>query len=380
MIGSGSSRRSCCLRLMNVAITRCCGVRGGPWLLALGLGLSVVFGLAVDSVCAGSTQVVIVGTSHKKHQAVAEVLATHLKRQSITYQSVLLPRHRVGRAAAPTDDSPGKSSAGSDGDEEAGPPDTREAVGQNADLKAALRQIVAAEPGVILAVGTWSTRVVLDVIPQTPVVFCMVPHVLDAPFADAKGPAYDRVAGVTTDVDPAVQLGWIAQLRQPPRRLGILFSDHSKETAQQLREVAGNLPFEVELIEAQRDHFPDAVAALGKKRCDGVLMLPDAAVFNSANVQRLLIWGLRGKSPVFSFSAKITKAGGFASVEPSNGKLIAQAVELVRTVLDGAKPANVGIQYPRALSYAVNERTSEIIDCSLPREFMREGILRFAKR
>jgi len=51
---------------------------------------------------------------------------------------------------------------------------------------------------------------------------------------------------------------------------------------------------------------------LNKADYDSVLMVPDVQVFNAASVKRLLLWGVRQKTPVWGFSENVIKAGALA--------------------------------------------------------------------
>lgn len=114
-------------------------------------------------------------------------------------------------------------------------------------------------------------------------------------------------------------------------------------------------------IVASRDRFPDAIAALNSSGCDGVLMIPDARVYDSPTVQRLLLWGARQKKAVWAFSANVVRAGALAGHFPDSEAVGRQAGELVGQIISGAEPAELGLQYPRQLGRAVNLNTARTI-------------------
>ena len=115
---------------------------------------------------------------------------------------------------------------------------------------------------------------------------------------------------------------------------------------------------EVILIAAQADTFSEAIDKLSASGCDAVLMLPDPHVYNSASVKELILWGLRQKKPVLTFSSNIMEAGALSGqwVEPQvNGT---DAAVLVRRILQGTSPTRLGLHYSRKTIRAINRHTA----------------------
>ncbi len=281
--------------------------------------------------------------------------------------------------------------ADSERSSEEGPPATRgpatasvpgssvPAVRLASATEAALRTITDAKPAVVVACGATATSLALSVIPKVPVVFCLVPNALDMPFLEADSPDRSRVVGVTTDVSPADQVTWMARLCPNARNIGVLCSERSRRTAEALRAAAQQRSIAVQIIEANKDEFPKAVEALNSKGCTGMLMLPDAAIYNSANVQRLLLWGIRQQKPVFAFSANIVKAGAFAGQYADTEALGKQTIELVRKVLKGTDASTARPEYPRQVQTAINERTAEMIGVSISSDVLAGVSQRYGK-
>ncbi len=94
-------------------------------------------------------------------------------------------------------------------------------------------------------------------------------------------------------------------------------------------------------------------------------MIPDARVYNSTTIQRLLLWGLRQKKPVWTFSANIVKAGALAGMFSDAGKTARQTAELAGGILGGVAPGKIGLRYARDVGTAVNVRTAKMIEVKL---------------
>ncbi len=237
--------------------------------------------------------------------------------------------------------------------------------GEGPILDEALRQLVEANPTVIAAAGSNATSLALATVPDVPVVFFAVPNVLDAEFSAPGRVDRGRVAGVAADVSPAEQIAWITRLHPQARKLGLLHSRRTRLTAEAISRAAAQRGISVATIESDKGEFAGSIDALNQQGVDGVLMIPDAKVYNSASVQRLLLWGIRQKKPVWAFSAGVVKAGALGGQFADNQAVGEHAAELIQQVIRSEPVGKLGVQYPRKTGRAVNERTAEIVSINL---------------
>ena len=159
--------------------------------------------------------------------------------------------------------------------------------------------------------------------------------------------------------------------------MAILYSGRSARTVEAITLAARQYGLEVLPVQASKDEFPGAIDALNSAACDSVLMIPDAHVYNSPNVQRLLLWGVRQKKPVWAFSESIVKAGALAGQYSSSEVIGRQTADLVETVIDGKRPSDIGMQYPRRIGRAVNTYTARTIGLKLSDRMIGTGVTRF---
>ena len=241
----------------------------------------------------------------------------------------------------------------------------------------ALRELVAARPTVVAAGGTKATSLALERLPETPVVFFLVPNALDAPFMAPDSPDRQRVTGVTTDLAPDGQLDWLATLCPRVKTIGILTSPRSRKTALTIKAAETTRGLTVVPIETNKGEFMRAIEALNASGCDAALMIPDAQVYNSLSVQRLLLWGIRQKKPVSAFSANVVKAGALTGRYGDNRVIGRQTAGLVVQVLEGADVSLLGLQYPDHVNHAVSERTAELIGIQLEPRHQGPDTIRF---
>ncbi len=226
--------------------------------------------------------------------------------------------------------------------------------------EAVMKNLATSNATVIAAAGARATSLALKAVPKTPVVFFMVPNALDAPFMTDELQR-SRVTGVTSDVPPGKQIDWIKRLRPSGGSIGVLYSDHTKRTADAIVQAGRQRGITIKTLLARRKAFPEAIDALNKSGCDGVLMIPDAGVYNGPNVQRLLLWGIRQKKPVWTFSPKLVKAGALAGQHTQPEAIGRQAAGVVTELANGADSAKMGLVYPVHTSDAVNVRTASMI-------------------
>ncbi len=229
----------------------------------------------------------------------------------------------------------------------------------------ALRRALEFKPTIIATGGADATTLVLENTTDVPVVFFMVPNALNAPFMARGGLAQQRLAGVTSDIDPATQMDWIVRMHSSARNIAVLCSPRSQRTTAALVEAGRRRGVSVVPVLARRDEFPKAIEALNQSQSTGVVMIPDADVYNSPNVQRLLLWGLRQKKPVWTFSPNVVKAGAFAGFYCDSAEVGKQAAEIVRQIVQGKKPGGIGLQYAHTVGTGVNAHTAEMIGARL---------------
>ncbi len=340
------------------------------WLLAASLlGLAAAGPRAAMAQAPPGTVGILV-TPYKSYRDAAVAVEAALTQKGIRCVTVELP------------EGPEKTAGDASASDTAGGP-IATAPAANSRLaeatRAAVKRLSDARPSVIVASGAVAASLALESIPGTPVLFCTVANVVDASFMAPDSPHRARVAGITTDVAPREQVDWIVKLCPDVRNVGVLHSSRTRRTAEALRVAAGSRGLIVSVIEANKDEFPKAIEALNDKACDAVVMLPDAAVYNTANVQRLLLWGVRQKKAVWAFSANVVKAGALAGLAADTQSLGPQMAELVQRVLRGAKAQDIGLVYPRAVQASINERTADMIGVSVESPILDSMAFRYGK-
>ncbi len=228
-------------------------------------------------------------------------------------------------------------------------------------LAATQKAIRDTQPTLIAAGGVHATLLALETVKEIPVVFFMVPNARDARFMQPDFALRHRVTGVTSDIAPNELLDWVTHTNPRLSRLALPHSPHTRHTVANLVEAGRTHGLHVKPIPADREQIPKLIAELDNTQVDGVLMIPDAGVYNSPAVQRLLLWGARQKKPVYTFSKNVIAAGAFAGIYCKSQNIGRQAANIVQQLLAGRKPSEIGLQHPHHEHKAVNVHTAELI-------------------
>ncbi|MFA5863131.1 MAG: ABC transporter substrate binding protein [Phycisphaerae bacterium] len=248
---------------------------------------------------------------------------------------------------------------------------------QNVEDNTILARLSGIKPQVFVGVGTQAVAIIRQSDPKIPMVFCMIPNVLDAPFWDEKNKNQFAPAGVSTDIDPDEQIAWIKRIAPEIKNIGVFFSPRTRKTSESIQNAGRKAGIEVTPIQTDREKITDAFKELDQKDCDAVLMLPDVGIYNSTNVRALLLLGMRQKKVVFGFSESVVKAGGFAGQYCNTAEVGKQTGELVQELLKGKKTDNIGLQYTGSIQRAVNLRTAEMIEKPIDETLLDKNVVRF---
>lgn len=230
---------------------------------------------------------------------------------------------------------------------------------------AALRKLEKLEPAVVVTGGRVATEWALHSLPDALVVYFMVPNIRDALFLKKAARQGRFITGVSVDVSPKSQVAWVSRVAPSARKIAILHSARTRRTAEALEAAATARGLRFETITAHRSSFPDAIRLLNAGRVDGVVMIPDAQVYNSATVQRLLIWGVRHRKTIWAFSSNVVRAGAAAGQYVDPRAVGRQASQLVLEMLATGRASEATWHYAANVKHAVNTRTIALIGLDL---------------
>jgi putative ABC transport system substrate-binding protein len=233
---------------------------------------------------------------------------------------------------------------------------------------AADRDIVAriaeAKPALIVAFGEQAALACLKHTHDIPVVHSMIPNLLDSDVV--ANPKYrKRTTGVTPDLRPIDQLEWLRKIQPGANRIAVLHSPQTSKTATAIQAAGAAAGVKVVLIETSADTFAHAIDTLTEHKHDAALMIPDAQVYNTASIKRLLLWGIRNKKGVWTFSDNFVRAGALGCLNTTPEQVGGQTAKLAMQVLSGKEPSTIDPAYPESVERALNQRTAKLIGLTL---------------
>jgi len=208
----------------------------------------------------------------------------------------------------------------------------------------ALERAVKDRPAAVVAVGTESFRRVSR-LRTIPVIYAMV---IPSETADLSA---DNLSGVSMEIAPDSYLSAIAELFPAAKRVGILFDPfYTGSFVQDASSAARDRGLTL-VLKSVRDprSVPARVDEL-RDKIDVLWLLPDATVSNPDSVEYVMLYSFQHNLPIFSFSRKTVSLGAVAALHVSPHDMGAQAGEITRRLLQGAKgPVRAYAQYPRMI-------------------------------
>lgn len=231
-----------------------------------------------------------------------------------------------------------------------------------------MTRVAALRPDLVVALGGRALHQATRRLPGVPVVFSMV---LDPQKHLAAG-AMENVAGVSLDVPVEAVLTQLQMAVGGARRIGVLFHPESTgPRVEEARKRARAMGLEVvpvavkEAAEVER-RFIEAAAGF-----DALWMIPDPVVYTKDSYRALVRRTQERKMPFCAFSRAFVAAGALLGVSPSYESIGSQLGLLVRRVLvDGAKPAELGVAPPIGSELVVNLEAARTIGLRIPSDVL----------
>ncbi|MEN3070614.1 ABC transporter substrate-binding protein [Uliginosibacterium sediminicola] len=161
-----------------------------------------------------------------------------------------------------------------------------------------------------------------------------------------------KQVGLFIDQPPARYLDLLRIALPQVKRIGVMSSRESHDTALRLSQLAG-----ARRLQAQIEHIAndsDIVPAIQRLLQDGGVLLatPDASIYNAQTLPNIILGAYRLRAPVMGFSPVYVKSGAVLALYSTPGQLGTQSADIVRSMLSGATvPA---LQYPRFFSVGIN--------------------------
>jgi len=226
------------------------------------------------------------------------------------------------------------------------------------------------KPDLIVTIGSRSTAIVSQKIKDIPIVFCMVLNPVSSGFIQSMRSSGNNLSGASLDIPVRIQLEKFKLIVPKLKKLGVLFTQDSKQVIVEARRVCKKIGIELvpELIYSERE-IPEAVETLAQE-VDGLWAVADTIIFTPQSTQYILLYTLRNGLPFMGLSPSFVKAGALFTLACDHKDVGRQAGELALGVLSGEEALEVPITIPRMIYLCLNLRTADQINLKIPEEIV----------
>ena len=208
-------------------------------------------------------------------------------------------------------------------------------------------------PDLILALGAQALEEAL-LVPDVPVVHLLVVH--PETIIDKGKP----VTGVSLSVPPKVQLDEMSRYFPEVKRVGLVYDPkRSRKVIEQLNLLRPDLNF-ITLSTEDIAEVPELIHSL-RGKVDLLWMLPDLTSTNRITIRSYVLFSIRNKIPLLTFSQKLLKDGATIAVTFDTEKMAKQAAALALDMLFHPGEA----QQPALVAPQVKTRVNDIMAAKL---------------
>jgi putative tryptophan/tyrosine transport system substrate-binding protein len=116
------------------------------------------------------------------------------------------------------------------------------------------------------------------------------------------------------------------------------------------------------------DDFDKVFAAMGKQRPDGLYVT--GSLLMGANQKRIVDFALKSRLPSMYQTREYVDAGGLMYYGADQAESNRRVAYFVDRILKGAKPAELPVEQPTKVEFAVNLQTAKKIGLTIPQEVL----------
>ena len=158
-------------------------------------------------------------------------------------------------------------------------------------------------------------------------------------------------------------------------RMAIVLNPGHPPNAAQLRETkiaAQALGVEIHPFEiCGAEDLAPAFAAIGRKRSQAVIILPDS--LTAAHLVRIASLTIRHRLPAVYATRYFVDAGGLMAYGASIPDLFRRSAAYVDKILKGAKPADLPVEQPTRFELLINLKTAKALGLTIPPSLLQRA-------
>jgi len=250
----------------------------------------------------------------------------------------------------------------------------RSADGMIERLPALARELVGANPDLIVSPSSPATAALKATGTTIPVVFCFVTDPIAAGFAESLSRPGRNFTGLSnfSAVVAGKRIELLGELIPKLSRLSIWYNPDAVNDGIELEDAkraAARLGIQLRMTPARSPaEFESAAAATRKSGADAIYVMgnPASLAFRKEIVG--LIAGLR--LPAIYSNSVFADVGGLIAYAPNFPDLARRAAAYADRILRGAKPGDLPIEQPTKIDLVINLRAAKAIGVSVPQSLV----------
>ena len=240
--------------------------------------------------------------------------------------------------------------------------------------------IILKEPDLIFTLGGEATRLIKKRINKIPVIFCLVLNPVGNGIVKSRISSMNNFAGVCLDIPVSTQFLALKQIIPFAKRIGVIYNPlKTSFIIKEGKKVTENLGLQlVSRIVHFRKEVPEALKTF-KDSIDVLWAVVDTTVYTSQSIPFTLETALKNKIPVLGFSVNMVKKGALLALYTDYKDMGRQAGEIALRIIDGEKPREIPIFFPRKVNIAVNLKVAKLIGIDIPEKTIKNKEIKFFK-
>lgn len=245
------------------------------------------------------------------------------------------------------------------GFESVAPGKTSELVLEETSANDLMREIRRRRPDLILAIGADALARVRR-IHNIPIIYCMVLNP-DSLLDGAK-----NITGISMFVNPERQFSIMRRALPTLKTVGTIYNPANMGSFMgKARSAARKMGLRLIAVKVEEPkNFPQALDDL-PRTLDAYWMPPDSTFTGPEAIEALILFSIRTRIPVITFSEKYLRMGALISLELDTVALGRQAGEIAKKIFNGTPPGEISSTFADHATATANPSVAEKLGISL---------------
>jgi putative tryptophan/tyrosine transport system substrate-binding protein len=232
-------------------------------------------------------------------------------------------------------------------------------------------ELVALQPGVILAVGSAGTRAVREKTDTIPIVMFGADDPVRLGFVASLARPGGNITGISNQGADVYEKAFELLMETLPgiSRVMLYYTDAypaSRLCKATLEAAAPRLGLELEPVAINAlAEFDAALATAVRDRPDALIV--HGTPFTEPRSRDIAAFALEQRLPTFSWERGAARNGFLMSYGADVTQMTVRAAALVDKILKGAKPADIPVEQPTKFDLVINLKTASAIGIKIPR-------------